>query len=64
MKRSDFMKPNPWETGGEQEFLNEVYLFERMDLGLENNIFFHYLLVKLSSKSKLYPKQTFLGSSV
>lgn len=24
LKSSDFMKPNPWETGGEQEFLNEV----------------------------------------
>ena len=24
LKHSDFIKPNPWETGGEQEFLNEV----------------------------------------
>ena len=27
LKHSDFMKPNPWETGGEQEFLNEVFFF-------------------------------------
>ena len=25
LKHSGFMKPNPWETGGEQEFLNEVF---------------------------------------
>ena len=25
LKHSGLMKPNPWETGGEQEFLNEVF---------------------------------------
>ena len=37
-------QPHPWSAGGEQGFINEVYLWERLDLGLENNLFMHYLL--------------------
>ena len=30
--------------GGEQGFINDVYLWERLDLSLEHNLFMHYFL--------------------
>ena len=44
LKASSIVQPHPWSAGGEQGFINEVYLWERLDLGLENNLFMHYLL--------------------
>ena len=38
------MRPHPWSAGGEQGFINEVYMWERLDLGLDNNLFLHYML--------------------
>ena len=38
------MRPHPWSAGGEQGFINEVYLWERLDLGLDTNMFLLYIL--------------------
>ena len=45
LKNSSLVEPHPWSSGGEQGFINEVYLWERLDLGLHNNLFMHYILV-------------------
>ena len=45
LKNSTLVEPHPWSSGGEQGFINEVYLWERLDLGLHNNLFMHYILV-------------------
>ena len=44
LKKADIVRPHPWSAGGEQGFINEVYLWERLDLGLDNNLFLHYIL--------------------
>ena len=44
LKNSDIVRPHPWSAGGEQGFINEVYMWERLDLGLDNNLFLHYML--------------------
>ena len=44
LKASGIVEPHPWSAGRDQGFINEVYLWERLDLGLENNLFMHYLL--------------------
>ena len=44
LKASGIVEPHPWSAGSDQGFINEVYLWERLDIGLENNLFMHYLL--------------------
>ena len=44
LKHSDIVRPHPWSAGGEQGFINEVYLWERLDLGLDTNMFMHYVV--------------------
>ena len=44
LKTSGIVQSHPWAAGSDQGFINEVYLWERLDLGLDNNVFMHYLL--------------------
>ena len=44
LKAADIVQSHPWAAGSDQGFINEVYLWERLDLGLEHNLFMHYLL--------------------
>ena len=44
LKNADIVQPHPWSAGGEQGFINEVYLWERLDLGLDTNMFLLYIL--------------------
>ena len=44
LKAAGIVQSHPWAAGSDQGFINEVYLWERLDLGLEHNLFMHYLI--------------------
>ena len=48
LKHDDLIKPSRNQLG-DQGFINEVYLWERLDLGLEHNTIVHLLQVDLKN---------------